>query len=83
MRSFTVFAAQATEESRMSKYAKSIYALLAAFSFYYFFGYFMPEVIGVPRAAQSIAPAMRVVVVIITSVLVILSLVHFLRARNN
>ena len=67
----------------MSKYAQSIYALLAAFSFYLFFGYFIPEVTGVPRAAQSIAPAMRVVVVIITAVLVILSLIHFLRARND
>ena len=67
----------------MSKYSKSIYTLLAAFSFYYFFGYFTPEVVGIPRAAQSIASAMKVVVFILTSALVILALVQFLRARNN
>ena len=67
----------------MAKYTKSIYALSAAFSFYYCFGYFFPEVIGTPRAAQSIAPAMSVVVVIVTSALVILALLHFFRARNK
>ena len=67
----------------MSRYSKSIYALLAAFSFYWFFGYFTPEVIGIPRAAESIAPAMKGVVVIITIALAMLSLVHFLRARND
>ena len=67
----------------MSKYSSSIYTLLAAFSFYWVFGYVIPEINGIPRAAQSIAPAMKVVVVTLTTALVVLSLIQFLRARND
>lgn len=71
------------ENQNMSKYSKSIYSLLAAFSFYFTFGYFFPEVIGVPRAAQSISPAMTTIVVIITIGLLILSVIEFLKARTD
>ena len=67
----------------MSKYSKSIYSLLAAFSFYFTFGYFFPEVIGVSRAAQSISPVITTIVVIITIALLILAVVEFLKARAN
>ena len=67
----------------MSKYSKSVYSLLAAFSFYFTFGYFFPVVIGVPIAAQSISPVMSAIVVIITIALLILSVIEFLKARTD
>ena len=66
----------------MSRSSKLFFGLLSAASFYGFFGFVMPKYLA-PNAASSIAPAIQLIVTIITAGAIALFLWRFFRTDSE